>query len=392
VLPSLLRWNPSAAENWTQGPLLRVLETIRDCIVLHPCPTVAAYWLHELVALCDFVPAIPVLTRLLGPLCRHVGAHPQCGMAASQAVISVCANDNSADGGKLQALLVTYLSSIADASHCLLLLEVVARSVSNPIVAIPLVEAVLLAFLTAVPFHPVLPSSMEAAAQKWTPPSLPASHNNHLPLHDLAACQKTASALTMALVLEHQRLVSPSSSDPATASLWARDFAGPAIVIVSGFGPDSKRPFDCAALWLWCLSACVLPLRVALHKDAVTPLYDWIDVLDAIFEKRATLPPLMRDRMELAASAIAMYAAMLVSASDAKLDANHSGIGYRLTRLQKRSQTVRGVESFTKYLGTLNATTRPPLHQYGVMLIQALFPMAPYMMGVIRQLRNEDKN
>ncbi len=86
------------------------------------------------------------------------------------------------------------------------------------------------------------------------------------------------------------------------------------------------------------------------------------------------------DRLVLAAGAVALYAVMCISGDDVK----HSGVAHRLRVLQDKAKLVRGAESFAKLLTTLSPSKRPVLRDYCVLLIQSLFPMAPYLMGAVR--------
>ncbi len=195
------------AGDWVTGRLMRLLEAVRDCALVSSAASriVAAFWLDECAALCRASPVatLPLVIRVATPLVRHVGADALWGPSASKCFVSMCiAPGNGAeDGDKLRAVLSTFLASITDASHCLLMISVVAQTVSNPIHATPLLEAIMHAYFTCVPFHPTANSTLEVAAQSWVPPSLPEDSRTEFALHDLAACQKTCSALAMTMVL-----------------------------------------------------------------------------------------------------------------------------------------------------------------------------------------------
>jgi hypothetical protein len=356
---------------------------VRDKTLAAPSRALSLYWMQECASLCQGVPALPVVIRLLSPFSRAIGGHAKYGEAACKCLVSSSTDPSlpADEAEKLRSALGTTLSAVTDPAHCLLLIETISRHVVNPKVAVPLLEFVLHAYLTSVPFHPSKGSSIEAAALSWTPRSLPSDKQNEFAMHDVAAAQVCSAALTMTMALERQRIVAPTAQGP-TASQWATTFAGPALLVVRGFCPDEKRPFDWVALWLWCLSACVSPFQKKLHQDAEAPLSDWITGLDEIVDGYVKLPSLMGDRLVLAAAAVAFYAVICISGDR---DLKHSGLGHRLQQLIKRSQGVRGAEAFAKYVATLSAEKRPVLRDFSIAIVQFLFPMSSYLMGVIRK-------
>lgn len=198
--------------------VLEMLERVREGCAKSSSSALSLFWMSVAV---KTMASVPIVLRVVVPLCRTVKNAEACKL-----LVSVCVNSKTGEeSAKLRSVLQTFVASLADPELCLLMLQAIPAQVTNPRISAPLTEGLLHSYLACSKEG----NALELAAQAWTPPSLP-ENSRDFPIHDVAAATRpevksdqTAGAgglaLTLMLILERQRLVSPTA-DKVLFFLW----------------------------------------------------------------------------------------------------------------------------------------------------------------------------
>jgi hypothetical protein len=261
----------SGASKQDLGVVLEMLERVRDGCLKSTSDSLCLFWMS---AAAKISPSVPTVLRLIVPLCRKVKNAEACKL-----LVSVCVNSKHSgeDAGKLKSVLQTFVSSLADPQLSLLMLQAIPAQVTNPRISAPLIEGLLHSYLACSKDN----MSLELAARAWTPPSLPENSKSDFPIHDVAATTAPPGpglALTLMLILERQRLVSPASDKAPT--LWTDLFACPSLASLYMFPADPVRVFDLVGLWIWGLQSIVVHFRPSKHAELSRVIIDFISLLD----------------------------------------------------------------------------------------------------------------